>query len=27
VEWGVWDDRGNFLGTFDTKREATRAAQ
>jgi hypothetical protein len=22
VEWGAWDERGNFLGTFDTKREA-----
>jgi hypothetical protein len=22
VEWGVWDDAGNFVGMFDTRREA-----
>lgn len=25
VEWGAWDAAGNFLGTWDTKREAVAA--
>lgn len=27
VEWGAWDERGSFLGTFDTKRAAMEATR